>query len=318
MVRKKEGALAELLSEQLSQFDSEVHELPGIALTEQRNSFIEQLIESIRRVQFVSVISERNLHESRSNPLSENFNPLKAAIIWKRKNCIDEAFWMVFLFVCFGKNKKTGWRLARDIYGALGTGTCWNWKRITSDFASFRTWFTDNQEILNGGDGIKRSFGNHRKFESLKISAPKNLIRVFESYIDWVNPPRTHQELIEHALEESGRDSKLTFDELYNSMNSVVSFGRMARFDYLTMIGKLDLASIRPGYIYFQGSTGPHSGANLLFTNQKSSDLRLSELEELLIKLEANLDIGEFGMQVLEDALCNWQKSPNEFKPFRL
>ena len=30
-----------------------------------------------------------------------------------------------------------------------------------------------------------------------------------------------------------------------------------------------------------------------------------------------DLGLGPFGMQVLEDGLCNWQKSPKSFMPFR-
>jgi hypothetical protein len=37
-------------------------------------------------------------------------------------------------------------------------------------------------------------------------------------------------------------------------------------------------------------------------------------LEEWLVQLGAGLGVG---MQVLEDALCNWQKSPVQFKRFR-
>jgi len=37
---------------------------------------------------------------------------------------------------------------------------------------------------------------------------------------------------------------------------------------------------------------------------------------EGLVQLEAELQI-PMGMQVLEDALCNWQKSPDLFVPFR-
>jgi hypothetical protein len=34
----------------------------------------------------------------------------------------------------------------------------------------------------------------------------------------------------------------------------------------------------------------------------------------MLVPLREELDVG---FDVIEDALCNWQKSPAEFKPFR-
>ena len=97
-------------------------------------------------------------------------------------------------------------------------------------------------------------------------------------------------------------------------MSAVASFGRTAKFDYLTMIGKLDLAPITPSSAYLHGSTGPKIGAQLLFFGDKHSQCTLKSLEGRLKELDNELLVG---MQVLEDALCNWQKSPMSFKPFR-
>jgi hypothetical protein len=91
---------------------------------------------------------------------------------------------------------------------------------------------------------------------------------------------------------------------------NVLRFGRLARFDYLAMLGKLGLAGIKPGSTYLNGATGPLRGARLLFgvtANHSVLDGWLGELDEEL----------QVGMQVMEDALCNWQKSPSVFEPFR-
>ena len=40
----------------------------------------------------------------------------------------------------------------------------------------------------------------------------------------------------------------------------------------------------------------------------------LLEAGYAVIKSRLNLP---FSMQILEDAVCNWQKSPDKFKPFR-
>lgn len=76
------------------------------------------------------------------------------------------------------------------------------------------------------------------------------------------------------------------------------------------MVGKLGLARIEPPSTYMHGSTGPVKGARLLFGNHENA----VTLEQWLVELEAELKVG---MQVLEDALCNWQKSPEKFKAFR-
>ena len=52
---------------------------------------------------------------------------------------------------------------------------------------------------------------------------------------------------MKNACEQAKGDPRKAFDILYHSMGAVASFGRTARFDYLTMIGKLGLAPIEPG-----------------------------------------------------------------------
>lgn len=106
---------------------------------------------------------------------------------------------------------------------------------------------------------------------------------------------------------------KATFEYLYRSMEAIASFGRTARFDYLTMLGKLGLAAIEPGSTFMEGATGPYAGAVLLF-GRTSPPMSRSALDNCVIRLGARLGVG---MQVMEDALCNWQKSPSAFKPFR-
>ena len=97
-------------------------------------------------------------------------------------------------------------------------------------------------------------------------------------------------------------------------MHSIQRFGRTARFDYLSMAGKLGLSAIRPGRAYLVGSTGPLSGARLLFAAPPGDESSPTTLDDRLIELGHYLDL-EF--DVIEDALCNWQKSPSVFKPFR-
>lgn len=114
----------------------------------------------------------------------------------------------------------------------------------------------------------------------------------------------------------AGDQPRLVFDWLYRSMlKSVASFARTGTFDYLTMLGKMQLANIEPGSTYMTGATGPLSGARLLF-GDTSKSLKPATLDAWLVDLESHLNIA-FGMQVLEDALCNWQKNPRVFLPFR-
>lgn len=88
-------------------------------------------------------------------------------------------------------------------------------------------------------------------------------------------------------------------------------FGRTARFDYLTMLGKMGLAPIRPDSAYFSSATGPVVGAQLML--QGEHGLTVAEIDRRVGIIANQLGVG---FQEMEDSLCNWQKSPNHYKRF--
>lgn len=308
-MRPRDHELALRLEAALVSFDREKRLLPGIRDSANREAFIEQLLESVHRVKFVAVLRTRRLSDLRANPNDELFDPLRAAILHQRQGNLEEAFWLVFLFVHFGKHARAGWRYAREVYGRLAGAGRWDWATTSIDPGAFRAWLDAHQNDLKR-DGVPRGFGNHRKYESLDAYSQNGTGAAVESYVRWVNPPRTHQELVEQAYEQAGGDPRKTFDDLYQSMKAVARFGRTARFDYLTMVGKLGLAHIEPPSAYMEQATGPLRGARLLF----GADENAVTLDRWLVELDTQLNVG---MQVHEDALCNWQKSPAKFEPFR-
>ncbi len=310
LVRPGDQALVSQINDGLCVFHHSTRKLPGIQSNRNRVSFVAQIIESIRRVKYVSVIEQRRISARRKDPNDNLFDPLKAAILFKRRGEFDEAFWMIFFFVHFGKHRRGGWRYARDVYGRLGNPTTkWDWAETSREPEEFLRWLNAHKkEIKNslspGG------FGNHRKYEILDAYGNRGTGAAFTTYIEWVAPPRTHLELMNEALQSAGQNPQGAFNELYRSMGVVARFGRTARFDYLNMVAKLNLSNIQADSTYMQGSTGPLSGARLLFGAAESP----MRLDRWLTQLEAHLGVG---MQVLEDALCNWQKSPTIFQPFR-
>jgi len=310
-VRPGDRALAHRLDTSLRTFDREKRPLPGIRDAASRSAFLEQLVESVHRVRYVGLVRARGLSGFRADPNHCLFDPLKAAMLHQRDGNIEEAFWLVFLFVHFGKHARAGWRYAREIYGRLGEGGRWDWAATSADPAGFRVWLHAHQQQLKRS-GVPRGFGNHRKRESLDAYSPKGTGAAVESYVGWVAPPRTHQQLMQDALRQAGGNARGAFDLLYRSMDAVTRFGRLARFDYLAMVGKLGLAPIGPGSAYLEGSGGPVDGARLLFGTRAS----IADLNAWLVDLDQELKL-DFGLQVLEDALCNWQKSPQQFRPFR-
>lgn len=196
--------------------------------------------------------------------------------------------------------------MLKQFYSMLNSGQILTWEYISNNMTHFHVWYDHNHT------GITRAFGNHRKFETLKANSQEGPKRVFESYVNWVGPNLSHQQMISDRI--NGIDEHVPgvlFDELYNSMGAVVRFGRTSRFDYLTMLGKVGLVNIEPPETYLGSSTGPIKGARLMFGHQ-SADVYKSKLE----LFENGLSLGPMAMQVLEDALCNWQKSPTEYKLF--
>jgi Alpha-glutamyl/putrescinyl thymine pyrophosphorylase clade 3 len=311
-MRPRERERARDLDEQLLAFCRDKHPLLGIQSAARRAALVAQIVESIRRVEFIAAISNRDISDLRADPSSDLFDPIKAAILHTRRGNIDEAFWLTFLSVLFGKHKRSGWRLARDIYGALGANTRWDWATTSKDPQAFRQWLAKNETVLKGADGIERHFGNHRKYTSLDAGSTSGTGAAVESYVKWVRPPRTHEMLITDAQKRCAGNKRKTFDYLYHSMRDVASFGRLAKFDYLTLLGKLRLADIEPGSTYMEAATGPLAGARLLFSWKDTLSPR--DLDSRAVELGDALGVG---MQVMEDALCNWQKSPDKFVPFR-
>jgi hypothetical protein len=261
---------------------------------------IEQVIESERRRRFVQRLSTADLSPLRADPSSTLFDPLKAAAIHRQRGETDEAFWMVFLFVHFGRSRGGGWRYARDVYSRLGTGR-WDWPTVAGDAAGFRSWLTENLTAIKGnGPG---GFGNHRKYERLAETS-----EVVETYVSWVGPERSHGARFAHAGHSA--DPRLNFAQQYASMALIARFGRTARFDYLTTVGRLGLADLVPDRPHLDSATGPLAGARLLFGSAQPA----RELDQALVRLGDDLDLT---MDVIEDGVCNWQKSPGQFRPFR-
>ncbi|MBW8189677.1 hypothetical protein K0504_01400 [Neiella marina] len=272
-----------------------------------------QLVDSVRRVNYLAAIANRPISDTRKNPNSSIFDPLRAAVLHLNDGNFDEACWLVFLSTHFGKNIDTGWQLCADIYSCYGGDELWSWQNITDDFQAFAAWYqaTIPNMLL---DGIKRKFGNHRKYETLRIDSHRSTLRVLRSYVEWVGGTRSH----EVRFNECGNieDRYALFDNLYASLKSVSSFGRTAKFDYLTMLNKVGIIDIEPAKLYLSDATGPKQGAKQLFFANPNRSITNLELESRCVELADYLPIEKLKMQVLEDALCNWQKSPENYRYF--
>ena len=299
------AGIAGKLSAALKSFAANHTPLPGIVTVSARETLVMQMIASMRRLQYTEILLKRPNDLRRADPASDWFDPERAAILHMQAGRTDEAVWLIFLATHFGKHPRHGWRLLRDVYSGLGSGA-WTWERVSASPESFRAWLAGHEGDVGG------SFGNHRKYESINANRPSGTGAVIESYVTWIGPTRSHRARFAELVRQAGNDPEVIFDHFYKSM-TVARFGRLARFDFLCMLGRLGLAPISPGRAYLKGATGPLRGARLLFGGDPLAPLRESDLEDLLIQLDGNLQVG---MQVMEDSLCNWQKSPARFVHF--
>ncbi len=301
--QKEQRALA--LEAQLLNFHQNSIPLQGVAPPENMLSFVWQLIDSLQRVSYVQTVRARPISASRVDPRNPSFDPIRAAAALSEGQA-EEAFWLVFLSTHCGRNLRTEWQLAAELYGA-SEEIPWTWARVVNDPQSYADWIEEHYENFAG------KFGNHRKYESLK-PGPKGTGAIVLSYVDWITGYGSHAAMVAQAQAQANGDARRAFSVLYEQMRTVLRFGRTGRFDYLTMLSKVGLANIEADSTYMNEATGPKRGARLLFDGQIDSNTGARILEARVAALERHLGVG---MQVMEDAMCNWQKSPNRYVRFR-
>lgn len=231
------------------------------------------------------------------------FDPERAATFHARNGNVDEAIWIIFLSTHFGKHRVHGWRMLRDVYSVLGTGI-WTWDRVSADPDGFYGWLNANFDRIGG------AFGNHRKYETLRPESQNSTTKVIESFVKLTSPsPSGHLGGLARSV---GNDPQRIFDAAYEDLK-IRRFGRLAKFDLLCLLGRLNLVPLEPGSPYLRDATGPLKGARLLIDGDPFSSTAPDEIEVILKRLDATLIIG---MQVMEDSLCNWQKNPQTFIHF--
>ena len=132
--------------------------LPGVQDPIRRDVFVAQLIDSVRRVQFASVVAARPIDATRADGLSPLFDPIRAALLKRTAGDLDEACWLVFLFVHFGKHARSGYRYTREVYSALGQRPPWTFSEVSNDVQGLRAWLDQNEAHLRRGTHRRLDF----------------------------------------------------------------------------------------------------------------------------------------------------------------
>jgi hypothetical protein len=277
---------------------------------ERIDCFIDQIIHSLRRTHYIDTIKQRDISEARIYPNNNQFDPLKASIFHFKNKNIDEAIWLIYLSTFFGKNIDSGWNLLRLVY--LGDNSQWTFENISNNFKEFSKWYKESWKEISSTNSKKNKFGNHRKYSTLDPEKKLNPIDCFEDYIDKVG---VNHESLFNFIEENSKIKKVSKFSLIYKYSNYKGFGRMSKFDFSSMICKIGVIESEIDRAFINKSTGPLSGLKDLLDNQ---NIKPQEAELVFNKINDLLDLGPFRGQVLEDAICNWQKSPNKFKKFSL
>jgi Alpha-glutamyl/putrescinyl thymine pyrophosphorylase clade 3 len=277
-------------------------QLRGVKDPQALETLSTQIVASLRREDYYKLVQLKRISARRADPNDDAFDAERAVAYHIQQDNLDEAAWLTFLMTYFAKPDGAGWLRLRDVYGKLGNGI-WDWQSVSADPQKFAMWLKDNWRQVRG------KFGNHRKYESLRPDSPRNMGRVVDDYVRWIGR-KGHRPFFEELMARGSNDP---FDALYNEM-AVTSFGRLAKFDYLLLLGRYGIANVVPSCAYLDGATGPLAGARLLFTGSPGTNTPVAALQQMLDDLDADVHVG---MAVLEDALCNWQKEPLKFVHFQ-
>lgn len=298
------------LLKRLARYEADHGALKGLADPAWRKTLADQMVSSLRRIEYINTLHVRPQAPDRIDPFSPAFDPLKGAIVLLRRGKIEEAVWMTFVATHFGKHARDGWKLAANVFGSFGRGPVWTAELYATARLEFEAMLVANQQTLDDPNSSGR-FSNHRQYQSKNAGV---IAHVFRSFHEWQFELGGLRERTRQIHLQVGQNPGETFDALYRSMNVIYGFGRLGKFDFLTMAGKLQLAPVLPASVYLVGSTGPLAGAKLLFHGDRKFKGGAMILEEQVDSLDEYLEVGK---QVLEDSLCNWQKHPSKYLYFR-
>lgn len=282
--------------------------LSGLTTNIRKNVLVAQLVDSIRRINYLNLVAARAKSEALHTPYSGSFEPFGGAVVLANAGKLDDAYWLLYLATHFGKHKEDGWNLTEDFYGRFGQGGVWDWSKASQNPLDIANWLAGIYPHVTDA-GRSRRFGNHRKFETLK-PGPKGTGHALMTYISWIKQFGSHQALISSAQQSVGQNPQAVFAHLYKELRKVAKLGRLGKFDLLCNLSNLRIAPIFPDKAYIIGSTGPKAGAKLLFGNNIAS----RKLDDACSELSSHLKVSP---QAIEDSLCNWQKSPDKYIFFR-
>ncbi|MCB9231507.1 MAG: hypothetical protein H6581_07585 [Bacteroidia bacterium] len=269
-----------------------IRDLLGAKFSEEMiDSLSHQTIDSIRRVEIFRTYSRRATNgEKLGLPYFHTSNPYTLA--QRLSLSTDTRIWFVYLATYFGKSNLSKWRLFNQAT-FREDNTLITVEGILKDREEYFDFLKGRNLFQNA------NYSNHRKYTKKSLEGNKGILFSFDFFLK-------NLALFRAPVNQN-------FHKVYLNALKVPNFGRMAAFDFTCNLCKCRLYVDEPVSMYQAHSTGPLSALkDMLFyagVTSPEKSLAISLGDELLDWFSANSNIYMLA-QVLEDSICNWQKSP--------
>ena len=261
------------------------------------NTLARQTNDSIRRIELYKSYRERAIHAVNKG-LDFNHTSIPFVLAQRSDLSQNNRLWILYLATYFGKSNQSGWEL---------------FKRATFDRKKSIMLFQDIQKdrdeyfrclaSFDFFDGC--SYSNHRKFTAKRLTGEKGVFESMEYFVKNIN--------------QYSFGYRIDFHSIYKGAQKIPNFGRLGAFDFASSLVKCGFDVAEPESMYGENSTGPLNAIGLLLrlTNGDSSQkAKLQLCSDLMEWFQKNSNIFMVG-QVLEDAVCNWQKNPSTYIWYR-
>lgn len=257
------------------------------------NILAKQTFDSIRRIKIYETYKIKAQQAVKDGkPFIHTSNPF---VLAQRTDLnLQNKVWVLYLATYFGKSSKSKWTLFNRATFKKDQSII-KLDEINVDLNSYFKYLS-SFDFFQDCD-----YSNHRKFTAKKLTGVKGLFRSIEYFVGNI------------ALYSP--KNEMEFHEMYLLAKKIPGFGRLAGFDFTSSLVKCGFNVNEPKSMYANHSTGPLKGLKLLLklTDNNSSYSSQKQLSsDLMDWFSKNSDIFMTG-QVLEDAICNWQKNTRNY-----
>ena len=257
-----------------------------------------QTIDSIRRISIYDTYAEKaKKAEALELPYYDTYNPF--TLSQRDSLNLSSKVWYIYLATYFGKSNKSKWKL-------------FNNAAFRNDKSLIElSYILENREeyydYLKSFDFFaEANYSNHRKFTKKSMDGKLGVLSSIDFFLDNISQFTFSPDSAE-------------FDLAYKRAMSIPTFARMSAFDFTSSLCKCGLNVDDPISMYHESSTGPlRALKDLLELSGQDGPSKASQIEfgnNLLDWFIGNSDI-KVVAQVVEDAICNWQKSPNQYERY--